>query len=434
VEAIPAARLLEDADLLRASIVRGTGGSTMTEADFDVRPAASRWTRQYAAALWPSVLVALAHGIGLDASIERCTVVMRGHLPGGLHLADDLETVRSFRGRCSDVPTGGAEVGSVEELRAYVLERVVTRHLVPLYARVHDLVKVSPELMWSNVAEHADLVCEAAESRLDTEAARPYAEESRALLQADTLPGVPGANPLKGWMLRDAVDESDFPRPMPLRHVCCVHYLLPDRVGRFCSNCPLITTEERVAMARSARGGHSLPTVSRAEKAPAQSETGVYLQPGQSAPPFTLPSTSGEPVSLEEYRGRKPVVLLFYTKDDLPASVAEFVAFRDRFASFQERGIEVLGINADSLDDHARFRERYGLPFQLLTDADHAVSRAYGAWQVTSFRGKDVSNVVHTSYVVDTDGVVRALYTHVRGEQHAEQVLNALEDVLAVRS
>jgi thioredoxin-dependent peroxiredoxin len=128
------------------------------------------------------------------------------------------------------------------------------------------------------------------------------------------------------------------------------------------------------------------------------------------------------------------VVLLFYTKDDLPASVAEFVAFRDRFADFQERGVEVLGINADSLEDHARFREGYRLPFHLLSDADHAVSRAYGAWQVTNFRGKDVSNVVHTSYVIDTDGRVRALYTHVRGEQHAEQVLNALEDVLAVRS
>jgi peroxiredoxin Q/BCP len=258
-----------------------------------------------------------------------------------------------------------------------------------------------------------------------------YEELSRSILESDELPGVPGPNVLKGWMTRDPVDEPDFPRPLPLRHVCCVHYLLPDRIGRFCSNCPLISSEERIAMARSARGGYSLAPVSRIERAPAQSQTDVYIQPGEVAPAFSLASTSGVPISLHDFRGRRrSVLLLFYTRDDLPASVAEFVAFARHHPAFVERGIEVLGISPGSLEEHQRFRERYGLPFHLLADVDHAASLAYGAWQTTDFRGKAVEGNVHTTYLIDPDGVVRALYTHVRGELHAEQVLAALPEIL----
>jgi peroxiredoxin Q/BCP len=110
--------------------------------------------------------------------------------------------------------------------------------------------------------------------------------------------------------------------------------------------------------------------------------------------------------------------------------VAEFVAFRDQFAAFAEHGVQVFGISPDSLEDHHRFRERYNLPVDLLSDVDHAVSTLYGVWQTTDIRGKKLEGAVHTSYLIDTHGVVKAVYTHVRGERHAEQVLAALPELL----
>ena len=99
---------------------------------------------------------------------------------------------------------------------------------------------------------------------------------------------------------------------------------------------------------------------------------------GSKAPTFTLPSQSGEMVSLEDFIGTKPVVLFFYPKDDTPGCTKEVCAFRDRFEGFRRVDAEVIGISSDSVDSHDRFAAKHDLPFTLLSDEGGKVRRLYG--------------------------------------------------------
>ncbi len=420
-EAIPSARFL-DLDFLRAAIVRAAGGVGAGAAEVDLRPAASRWTRQYCAAVLPAVLVAMADGVALDTSLERCSIVLRGHLPGGLHLADQASRALRWPGRVGASRAEG-QAATVTELRAHVVAGLFREHLVPLFERVLDLAKLSPDVLWSNVAEQADLVYEWAATRLDAERYRPFAEDAEALLGSAELPGLPGPNPLAGWITRDPVDEPDFPRPLQLRRVCCIHYLLPDRIGRLCSNCPLATTEERVELARSARGGRSLASTPLPARGPITSVGAACPGVGEAAPDFTLPATGGRTLALSSYRGKRAVVLYFYTADDGTACTIEAISFRDRYADFVARGVEVLGVSPDSVESHEAFRRKYDLPFPLLADTEHEVAERYGVWRLTKLMSKEHAGIVRTTFVVDTQGTISAVFTDVRGERHADHVL-----------
>src|SRR5437762_12627352 len=101
------------------------------------------------------------------------------------------------------------------------------------------------------------------------------------------------------------------------------------------------------------------------------------LKEGASAPAFTTKDTNGETVPVKDLRGQK-VVLYFYPKDDTPGCTKEACAFRDSFAKFKKRGIEVLGVSLDSEKSHQKFINKYDLPFRLLADTDRAISESYG--------------------------------------------------------
>src|SRR5712692_6249431 len=100
---------------------------------------------------------------------------------------------------------------------------------------------------------------------------------------------------------------------------------------------------------------------------------------GDRAPDFTLPSLTGEPVSLESFLGKKAIVLYFYPKDQTAGCTAEACAFRDNYEVFQEAGAEVIGISSDSQESHQKFATRNHLPFILLSDKGGAVRKRYGA-------------------------------------------------------
>ena len=148
---------------------------------------------------------------------------------------------------------------------------------------------------------------------------------------------------------------------------------------------------------------------------------------GEPAPEFTLPSTDGGDVSLADFRGKQAVVLYFYPKDDTPGCTREACSFRDLRSMFQEHGAEILGVSADSVRSHKKFSQKFGLNFPLLADADHAVADRYGVWQQKKFMGREFMGIARTTFVIDRDGNVKAVFPNVKVEGHADQVLKALD-------
>jgi peroxiredoxin Q/BCP len=151
----------------------------------------------------------------------------------------------------------------------------------------------------------------------------------------------------------------------------------------------------------------------------------LVLEEGQPAPSFTLPSDAGDDVSLESLRG-KPVVLYFYPKDDTPGCTAQACGIRDAWGEFERSGAVVLGVSPDSPKRHTKFREKYGLPFTLLADEDHAVSEAYGVWVEKSFAGKKYMGVERSTFVIGPDGKLAKVMRRVEPDTHADEVLAAL--------
>ena len=147
---------------------------------------------------------------------------------------------------------------------------------------------------------------------------------------------------------------------------------------------------------------------------------------GQKAVPFTLPDSSGNPVSLESFLG-KNVVVYFYPKDNTPGCTAEACAFRDVYDIILSMGAAVIGVSPDSSESHAKFRQRHNLPFFLLSDADHAVAEAYGAWGEKHNYGKTYMGIIRSTFIVDKAGSIAAVFPKVSPEKHADEVLNALE-------
>jgi thioredoxin-dependent peroxiredoxin len=148
------------------------------------------------------------------------------------------------------------------------------------------------------------------------------------------------------------------------------------------------------------------------------------LQAGDQAPEFDLAMAKGR-VALRELRGKR-VVLYFYPKDDTPGCTKEACGFRDSTAKFEDAGAVVIGVSPDSTAPHDRFAEKYGLPFLLASDPDHATADAYGAWGPKKFMGRSYEGVLRSTFVIDTDGKILRVFPDVKPDGHAEEVLAAV--------
>ena len=148
---------------------------------------------------------------------------------------------------------------------------------------------------------------------------------------------------------------------------------------------------------------------------------------GQSAPDFSLPSTDGRNIRLSDFRGQQAVVLYFYPRDDTPGCTVEACSFRDLRNLFQEHGAEIVGVSTDSVRSHKRFQAKYQLTFPLLADTDHAVAEQYGVWQRRRFMGREHMGVARTTFVIDANGTIKAVFPNVKVEGHADRVLEALK-------
>lgn len=151
----------------------------------------------------------------------------------------------------------------------------------------------------------------------------------------------------------------------------------------------------------------------------------TILEAGQAAPDFTLLDQDEHPVSLSDFRGRR-VIVYFYPAAQTPGCTTQACDFRDSLASLQGAGYTVLGVSRDAPEKLRAFRESDGLTFPLLSDPDHAVHEAYGAWGDKQNYGKTVTGVLRSTFVLDEEGrIVEAQY-NVKATGHVARLRKAL--------
>ena len=155
--------------------------------------------------------------------------------------------------------------------------------------------------------------------------------------------------------------------------------------------------------------------------------TELSLREGDKAPEFSAVTQDGTSVSLADFKG-KNVILYFYPRDDTPGCTKEACAFRDDFAEFKKKGAVVLGISTDSAKSHAKFVEKFNLPFILLADEDKKIVQAYGAWGQKSFLGKKYMGTHRVTFLIGPDGLIKKVWPAVKPAEHAREVLAALDE------
>ncbi len=149
------------------------------------------------------------------------------------------------------------------------------------------------------------------------------------------------------------------------------------------------------------------------------------LAPGSVAPDFTLLDQNGDPHSLSDYRGTK-VILYFYPRDNTPGCTKQACGFAERYPQIQERGAVVLGVSKDTVASHKRFEEKHGLPFTLLSDPEHEVLEAYGAWGEKKSFGKVSVGTIRTTYLIDERGTILQASGKVKAADNPQDMLDAL--------
>lgn len=142
---------------------------------------------------------------------------------------------------------------------------------------------------------------------------------------------------------------------------------------------------------------------------------------GDPAPPFSLTDHSGATVTLGDFAGRR-LLIYFYPRAFTPGCTTEACDLRDRHEAFLQAGWEIVGISPDPPERLARFRQKHGLPFPLLSDPDHEVAEAYGAWGDKASFGRQTRGVIRSTFAVGPDGRIVEAWHHVRAGGHAERV------------
>jgi peroxiredoxin Q/BCP len=149
---------------------------------------------------------------------------------------------------------------------------------------------------------------------------------------------------------------------------------------------------------------------------------------GDAAPDFSLPDDTGTTRRLADERGHW-LVLYFYPKDDTPGCTVESCSFRDAYETYRATGAEVWGVSILGSGSKAAFKAKFGLPFTLLADEDHAVAEQYGAWVQKQNYGKSYWGVQRATFLIDPDGRIARVWPQVKPEGHADEVLAALEEL-----
>lgn len=154
----------------------------------------------------------------------------------------------------------------------------------------------------------------------------------------------------------------------------------------------------------------------------------MTLTAGDAAPPFTLPADGGSTVSLAALAGRK-IVLYFYPKDDTSGCTKEAIAFNGLKPQFAAAGAEIIGVSADSVASHDKFKAKYGLGFTLASDETMEMLNRYGVWVEKSMYGRKYMGIERTTILIDSSGKIARIWPKVKVEGHAEEVLAAAQSL-----
>lgn len=146
------------------------------------------------------------------------------------------------------------------------------------------------------------------------------------------------------------------------------------------------------------------------------------LKVGDKAPDFTAKDQHGKTVKLSDFKGKK-VVLYFYPKDDTPGCTKEACNFRDNYTMLKKKGIEVIGVSVDSVTSHAKFADKYELPFPLIADEEKKIVQDYGVWGEKKFMGKTYLGTSRTTFAINEEGIIEHIITKVDTEYATEQIL-----------
>lgn len=151
----------------------------------------------------------------------------------------------------------------------------------------------------------------------------------------------------------------------------------------------------------------------------------MALNIGDKAPDFTLLTDDNQPLSLKDLRGKK-IVLYFYPKDNTPGCTKEACDFRDHFPHFNQEKAVILGVSKDSPATHQKFKQKYFLPFTLLSDTDAKVCEAYGVINPKSMFGKTFLGIQRSTFLIDEKGFIQGIWRKVKVPQHAEIVFKQI--------
>ncbi len=149
------------------------------------------------------------------------------------------------------------------------------------------------------------------------------------------------------------------------------------------------------------------------------------LKEGDKAPAFEGINQDGNIIRLNDLKGKR-VILYFYPKDDTPGCTAEACSLRDNHAELAERGFEVIGVSPDNEKSHIRFKSKYNLPYNLISDTGKKILKDYGAWGEKNMYGKIVEGVLRTTFIINEEGIIEKVFTKVDTKDHAQQILEGL--------
>lgn len=146
---------------------------------------------------------------------------------------------------------------------------------------------------------------------------------------------------------------------------------------------------------------------------------------GDKAPLFEGVNQNGKKISLSDFKGKK-LILYFYPKDNTPGCTAESCNLNDNYEMWLKKGFEVVGVSPDNEKSHLKFIDKFGLKFNLIADTKNEILEAYGAWGEKSMYGRKYMGVLRTTYVINENGIIEAVFEKVETGNHSKQIIEAL--------
>ena len=157
------------------------------------------------------------------------------------------------------------------------------------------------------------------------------------------------------------------------------------------------------------------------------------LQVGEKAPDFESVDENGNAIALKDFVGKK-LILFFYPKDDSPGCTKEACSLRDNYRALTKAGYTILGFSPDKYTKHKKFIDKYEFQYSLVADPDKKIIQDYACWGPKKFMGREVTGVYRTTFLVNEEGIIDHIFTKVKTKDHAQQILDQVEQMQAVQS